>query len=243
MPLAGSMMPLPQREGLYSYFLPNLNHLPMLMIWGELDDQGPSGKPGSGGGIVSANRRLAQALERMQVPITLVELPGVGHLGVCPSPAQLAALLGSARQRYPPDVLHCFRFPGQGRAYWLKLVEFAGQPWEDDRLQIDLRPGEEAREALLRAIRRRLGRLKGKIEGQLITIHTKKVKTLDVLLHDALIDLDKPITIRMNGRLAFRGMVERRVQTLLELAAEEGDFERVFSARVRIAIGRRGRQR
>lgn len=240
--LAGIMAPLPQREGLYSYFLPNLRHLPVLMVWGELDDQGPSGKPGSTGGIAAVNRRLWKVLEEKELPITMVELPGVGHLGVRPPPEQWAALLMSTRARYPTRIAHCFRFPEQGHAYWLRLVRFAGEPWRDAQLRIDLRPGEDPQEALLRAIRLKLGRLEGCVEDQLVTVRSKRAKELDVLLHGRLVDFDRPITIKMNGRRAFEGVVEPRVETLLEVAAEDWDFDRLFPVRVRIGIGRRGHQ-
>ncbi|UCG31898.1 MAG: hypothetical protein JSU68_09555 [Phycisphaerales bacterium] len=240
--MAGIMAPLPQREGLYSYFLPNLQHLPMLMVWGELDDQGPSGKPGSTGGIAAVNRRLAEALETRDLAITMVELPGVGHAGVRPPSEQWVALLARTRACYPTETAHCFRFPEQGRAYWLRLVRFAGEPWRDAQLRIDLRPGEDPQEALLRAIRLKLGRLEGHVEGQLVTVRSKRAKELDVLLHETLVDFDRPIIVKMNGRRAFEGLVEPRIDTLLEVASEDWDFDRLFPVRVRIGIGRRGRQ-
>jgi poly(3-hydroxybutyrate) depolymerase len=240
--MAGIMAPLPQREGLYSYFLPNLQHLPVLMVWGEQDDKGPSGKPASNGGIAAVNRRLARVLEERDLPITMVELPGVGHLGVRPPSDAWAALLAKTRACYPTETAHCFRLPEQGRAYWLRLVEFVGEPWMDPQLRIELRPGEDPQEALLRAIRLKLGRLEGRIDGQLVAVHSKRAKELDVLLQERLVDFDRPITIKMNGRRAYEGMVEPRVETLLEVAAEDWDFDRLFPVCVRIAIGRRGHQ-
>ena len=109
-------------------------------------------------------------------------------------------MLANTRARYPKDTAHCFRVPEQGRAYWLRLVQFAGEPWRDARLRIELRPGEDPQEALLRAIRLKLGRLEGRIDGQLVTVHSKRAKELDVLLQERLVDFDRPITIKMNGR-------------------------------------------
>jgi hypothetical protein len=122
------------------------------------------------------------------------------------------------------------------------LVRFAGEPWRDDRLRIDLRRGEDPQEALLRAIRLKLGRLEGRVEDQLVTVRSKRAKELDVLLHERLVDFDRPITIKMNGRRAFEGIVEPRIETLVEVAAEDWDFDRLFPVRVRIGIGRRGHQ-
>jgi poly(3-hydroxybutyrate) depolymerase len=242
MPLAGCMS-LVQREGLYPQFLPNLQHLPMLLVWGEQDTRTPAGRESADGGIAGVNRRFAEAAKQMELPVTAVELPGVGHASVKPPADLLADLLSLKRKRYPRRVSHWFRYPGQGHAYWLGLVEFLGQPWSDGRMHVKLKPGDDPQEAILRETRNRMGRLTGVIDGQLVTVHAKRAKVLDVLLHDELIDLDQPITVKINGRRAFQGMVQRRVETLLESAAEEWDFDRLFTVRIRIPTGRRGLQR
>jgi len=242
LPLAGSAVGLPLRDKLWDRFLPNWRHLPVLLVWGEVDTKGPTGEEAPGGGIAGLNQRLARMAQARKLPLTAIELPGVGHRGVVPPADRLAELLGWQRQHYPRPVSHWFRFPNQGHAYWLKLIEFVGEPWTDQRIQVRIQPGQDADEALLLEMRRRLAKLEGTIDGQRITVRAKRAKVLEVLLHDELVDLDRPITIKLNGRMAFKGLVERRVETLLELAAEDWDLDRVFPARVRIAVGQRGWQ-
>lgn len=241
LPLAGSMV-LPQGQGLFPQFLPNLRYLPMLMVWGALDTKGPSGRESTTGGIAGINRLFAEAVRQSDLRVTAFEYPDRGHGGILPPADELAALLDQHRVLYPPQVSHWFRYPGQGRAYWLRLVAFQGEPWSDARIHVELKRGDDPHEAFLRATRRRMGKLQGSIEGQTVTVRSKRVKVVEVLLHDGLIDLDRPVRIKLNGRRAFDGLLERRVETLLELAASDWDFDRVFSARVSIALGRRGRQ-
>ena len=55
-------------------------------------------------------------------------------------------------------------------------------------------------------------------------------------------DLDEPVRIKLNGRKAFEGVLERRVDTLLDVAASDWDFDRLFCTRIRVKLGRRGKQ-
>jgi hypothetical protein len=240
-PIAGCMG-LPQREGLYPQFLPNLRHLPMLLCWGELDTKGADGQESPLGGIAGINRRFTEAAQKMMIPVTPFEQQGVGHGGVRPPVRELDDILAARRTLYPTDVSHWFRFPEQGQAYWLSLAEFLGEPWTGRQLHVQLGPGDDPDEQILLETRRRMGEITGAIQGQLITIHARRAKALDVLLADPMLDLDQPVQIRFNGRRAFDGPVERRIETLLDVAARDWDFDRVFPARVRLTIGRRGRQ-
>ena len=60
--------------------------------------------------------------------------------------------------------------------------------------------------------------------------------TLTVHLNDALIDLDEPFTIIVNGKEVFSGKAERRADHIAEDIANFGDPGRVFPARVDIKL-------
>jgi hypothetical protein len=214
----------------------------MLLCWGELDTKGADGKESTLGGIAGINRRFVEAAQEMMLPVTPFEQRGVAHGGVRPPAGELEGILAARRAVYPAEVSHWFRFPAQGRAYWLSLAEFLGEPWTGRQLHVQLGPGDNPQEKILQETRRRMGKITGTIQGQLITIHARRIKALDVLLADPMLDLDQPVQIKFNGRRAFDGPVERRIETLLEVAARGWDFDRLFPARVRLTIGRRGRQ-
>jgi hypothetical protein len=60
--------------------------------------------------------------------------------------------------------------------------------------------------------------------------------TLTVHLDDPLLDLDKPITVNLNGKQAFRGRVERKASHMAGDIARHGDPGRVFPARLELEL-------
>lgn len=63
-----------------------------------------------------------------------------------------------------------------------------------------------------------------------ISITSNQVRTLRVLLHPRLIDLEEPLTIDWNGQEVFEGNVEADVAQMLERARATDDRGRVFWA-------------
>ena len=68
--------------------------------------------------------------------------------------------------------------------------------------------------------------------GQTFVIERCDVDRLDLLLHDAFVDLDKPIQVRLGKRVLFEGKVDRTIGTIYETLVDRGDPNMVFSARV-----------
>lgn len=60
--------------------------------------------------------------------------------------------------------------------------------------------------------------------------------TLTLHLDDRLLDLDKPVTVILNGRRVFSGRVERLAANLAADIVRTGDPGRVFPGRVRLAL-------
>lgn len=60
--------------------------------------------------------------------------------------------------------------------------------------------------------------------------------TLTVRLDDRLLDLDRPVTVTVNGRVGFQGRVERRLSHLAEDIARTGDPGRSFVGRVVVKL-------
>ena len=60
--------------------------------------------------------------------------------------------------------------------------------------------------------------------------------TLTLHLDDALVDLDRPVRVMVNGDEAFAGIVERRLANMAEDIVRHGDPGRVFAARIAIDL-------
>src|SRR5205085_678745 len=98
------------------------------------------------------------------------------------------------------------------RFYWLAV------PKEDAK------PGAEVRAA---------------IGGQTITIGPETtVDRLTVRLSDAMVDLDKPVTVRWRETAVFEGIAPRTLRSLARTLTERGDPVGVFDAEVDVRADR-----
>ena len=59
---------------------------------------------------------------------------------------------------------------------------------------------------------------------------------LRVLLHDALIDLDKAVKVICNGQTVFEGRVERSAEVMLDTLAGYGDPTMTASSSIQIDL-------
>jgi predicted esterase len=222
--------------GLMDVMLPNIRHLPTLVVYGELDR---TERDGEEGGIAISNQYMARIARRLEIPIELIELEGVGHSGVRPPPDRFLEMLRKTRPHDIKQFEHWFRHLPQGRLNFLGQTRFLGIPWKAKQLHVRLKDGETYSEAFDRTIRLKLACIAGKIEGQSITIETRKCGEVALLLNDHLIDLDRDIIVTLNGRQIYEGSAKRSIRTLLEVAHEDWDFQRLFTTRFRIT--RKGR--
>jgi dienelactone hydrolase len=69
-----------------------------------------------------------------------------------------------------------------------------------------------------------------------IDITARWARTLRVYLHDRLVNLDRPIEIRVNGAQAFAGQVPRSALTALRNARARGDERLIDAAEVLVAV-------
>ncbi len=76
-------------------------------------------------------------------------------------------------------------------------------------------------------------RLDARIEGNLIEIETERLPGgFSLLLNDELVDLAAPVTVRINGAEAFRGLVPPSVTALVESIDDKLDDRQIYTARV-----------
>lgn len=69
-----------------------------------------------------------------------------------------------------------------------------------------------------------------------IEIIARWANRITLLLNDRLVNLDEPLTIRINGDIVHHGLVERSMRVALEEARRLGDERRVYSARLTLPV-------
>ena len=74
------------------------------------------------------------------------------------------------------------------------------------------------------------------IVGNTINIEKCDYKTLTIYLNDKLVNLDKKVRVYYDGREVFRGMVERRTETLVTTMAEREDPSYVFCSEINVKL-------
>ena len=132
-----------------------------------------------------------------------------------------------ARTPYPEEIVWKSYEKIFARAWWVEVVKRTDPPpliivHMDQKNQESERRTELRPPALVRASRK----------GNAIDIKTEEVLQLRVWLDDAMVDLDKPVTITVNGRKLHDGMVKRSVDTLIDEARRRHDASMTFSAYV-----------
>jgi hypothetical protein len=136
----------------------------------------------------------------------------------------------------------------EGRGHWMNLEDKVAVDWmagftrnalpervvwmqgatTHDRLYWLAVPKDEARPAQLVIATRK---------GQEIRIEKAEgVRRLTVLLSDAVVDLDQPVTISKDGKEMFKGVVPRTTKTLRESLEAGGDPRLVFDAEATVQI-------
>ena len=150
--------------------------------------------------------------------------------------SSFARRLSHARVRPPRRVSKWFRYPHQGRAGWLRQVKFKGEIWRDEQLSV-LPALQVDRDAFITGvIKGKLAYLGGRVDGQTITIDTRRCARIELSVPEGLVDLDKPVTVLCNGRKRFEGILRRSVRTLLEAAYRDWKFEHPPVARLSLSI-------
>ena len=218
---------------LMDVMLPNLRHLPVLIAYGELDREDRRGRSDIAG-ISGANRYMAGRARHLDVPIHFVELAGVGHHGVRPPLDQFHEMLTRTRPHDIKHFEHWFRHLSQGRLSFVRQTAYQGQPWNGRHLRATPGPDESFSEAMLEKIRLKLAYIGGRIEGQTVHIDTRKCAEIELLLSDELIDLDSDLVVTLKGDEVYRGSARRSISTLLDVAHQDWDFQRLFTTRFTI---------
>lgn len=239
-PIAGVFL-IAWPEQFWPVFLPNIRHMRILNVWGALDSAGGDGRSSKTGGIAGTNRRMANLTKDLGLDVIHHELPDKGHGGNVPPRTELFALLSRRRTQHPAQVNSVFRFIHQANAYWIEGHVWRGSFWDDSKVTLHLREGEEPQDALARTIRGRLGELKGKIDGQMIDVRRRKVSELTIWIGDDMIDWSRPVLVKVSGRKVYEGVLTPDLYVCLSQAARTYDLQRLRWAGLRFRSGKKTR--
>jgi hypothetical protein len=82
--------------------------------------------------------------------------------------------------------------------------------------------------------RSRSGRVALQRTGNLVEATTRGVPEFTLLLSPSQFDFGQPVKVTANGHVAFEGMVEKSVATLMKWAARDNDRTMLFGAEVKV---------
>lgn len=158
--------------------------------------------------------------------------------------AQWAESLKQLQAEDPQGYVHWVEIH-QGKGHWMDRQDAEGVKWmakyrrnmipdrivwlQDDVLHNRfywLSTGDQPAKGREKVVARR--------DGQTITIEESQRDQWLVRLRDDMVDLDQPVTIKMDDKVVFQGIVPRTIVSLVETCAERGDPSSMFSAQVRV---------
>jgi len=157
-------------------------------------------------------KQLDADLTRFGTPHVFRLLKNTGHMFVGPDDELFAFLLKWRRNLYPRAIAYNYYRPPAGElepewVYWLRIREGT-----------------------------HTGRVDARVQGNTITVRTKGMRHITVYLSDWLVNLDRPVSVMVNGVSAHTGPVKRDVFTMLDVIRETGDPARLFSAKVEVRV-------
>ena len=160
--------------------------------------------------------------------------------------AEWGKRLDALQQEDPAGYVH-FTELHEGKGHWMNLEDRKAIPWmekftrtplpdrvvwfQDDVTRLAfywlaVPPGQPKAGQQVTAVR----------QGQTVTLAGKGVPTVTVLLNDAMLDLDQPVTIKDGERNLFEGRLTRTIATLARTLAERADTNLTFSASTTVTL-------
>ena len=167
--------------------------------------------------VIDAPRAMAEILAAFGCDITYREFGDRAHEGFQEHYGDVLRWLDARpRQVYPREVVrvpHPGIVPVSRRVRWIET---------------------DTRQGLVRAVASRPDR---------IDVTAAWTRRVTLFLHDRLVDLDRPITVTINGAEVFRGAVARSAVTALEEARRLGDERRIYAASLTLDVPADARSR
>ena len=195
----------------------NFRNVPIYWVVGALDDRIP----------IAIVRAARDAIVALKYDLVYREHAQGGHdWGLEKDQVVLDWYGQRKRATYPTEVVwktYEMEFP---RAYWIEALDRTPGAQQLVYGRLDMMGQESERRTEVRPP----VLIRAKRSGNAIDITSEEAKKLRVWLDDAMVDLDKPVTITVNGKKQFEGKVARKVETLIDEARRRRDRSMTFSA-------------
>jgi len=216
-------------------YLSSLIDLPVYLL---VSEQAPPA-------IVGSMRQTHAILRKWGYPVWLEEVPGALRNPALPElNKKVAEWLRDKRRDPYARVIRLASFDFSNAANrWVRIEKFADTVFDPDASFTVKGPfGKEldpqvARSIYLSRMGESLARVAASLSrGNRINIVAKHVEKLTVFLDDRMVDLDKPVSIYVNGKLVFRRKVERSLEALVESARVNRDRRLCYAASVTVRV-------
>lgn len=180
---------------------------------------------------VAESRQLTDILKRMKFDVTYTETRGGGHEpGDAIVQQALDRLVAKPRDLYPGTVSIQSDRPDTilNRLDWVQMYQ-PTRPGEDRRLNF--------RHGGYMATFFNPMSIKATVANNRIDADAENVESMRFYLNDQMVDFSKPITLRVNGRVRFQGMLKPNGVEMLKDQLVLGRGWRYFTAHVDVDFG------
>jgi dienelactone hydrolase len=235
--LAAGFDVAPAGDGFWRLLVRNVANLPVLNAWGERDPliiKDLAEKDFET--FAASNRRFQREIHGMGLPIANIEVPGGLHNQLAPPGAAVAEILDGRRRLDPASVECGFRHLHQASCSWIEGLTWTGEAWGDPAPTPSAgAPGESPAAALARTLEPLLGRLTGVRAGQTFRVTRTHIGDVVVWLGERTIDWTRPVTVEVDGKVAFSGKVAPDPAVALARAQATMDFDHLRFAGIRVS--------
>lgn len=185
----------------------NLNHVPVMCAVGA-DDASLK---------IDEMRAKVDKLKAAKYPITLKEMAGSGKSSFAELNGEIATWLAEQKRvRFPETLSASIESRTFGRTYWMSII------------RTETATTDEPVIANLVASTDR--------EKNTIDITSENIYKIEIYLNDSIIDMDRPFSVRVNGKELWQGIKERSWRYMLDRYTSSGDPTRLFTASIEIDI-------
>ncbi len=200
--------------GLCTQYFQNARALPWYVVCGELDDD-----------VFERNSSLLNRMLRSGYDLVLAEYVGRGHESFYEEIHRLFEWMGHLRRQPLPKQFKVSTLrPTDNRFYWLQVEGFP------EAFRAATKTGVR-RDRPLRPLSLEARVAAGNTDRNLLQVRSGTDKTT-LWLSPQVVDFDKRVAVRLNGRYRFNQFVRPDVETLLEDLRVRGDRQRLFWARL-----------
>jgi poly(3-hydroxybutyrate) depolymerase len=200
----------------------NYRNVPVYWAVGAKDDRIP----------LAAAHAARDAFQALKYDVLYREHADGGHDWSIEKDDDVLAWYETQRRRtYPEEIVFKTFENVFMRAYWVQVLKRTEAP-PIVTVHMDMKNQESER----RTEYRPPALVRAKRAGNAIDVACEEVKELRVWLDDAMADLDKAVTVTVNGKKVHDGVVKRSLDTLLEEAHRRGERSMTFSAHVDVKV-------